>query len=78
MIELRFLTSYTKRVCVFCVQLPASAVNVTLLACAAERRAAAPSSAAAVGRQAAATIDRYLLLARHSAVNPPHAAVAVE
>jgi len=45
-----------------CVQLLESAVNVTRLAFAAERRA----------------VDRYLLLARRSAANPPHAAAAVE
>jgi len=47
-----------------------SAVNVTLLAFAAERRAA--------GRPTAAAVDRHLLLARRSTANPPHAAAAVE
>jgi len=49
---------------------------VTLLAFAAERRAAAPLLLA--GRPAAAAVDRYLLPARRSAANSPHAAVAVE
>jgi len=47
-----------------------SAVNMTLPASAAERRAAA-------GRPAGA-VDRYLLSARRLAANPPHAAAAVE
>jgi len=51
-----------------CVQLPTAAVNVTLLASAAERR----------GRPAAAAVNRYLTPARRSAANPPHAAAAVE
>ena len=50
-----------------CDQLPTSAVDATLLAFAAERRAA-PTLAA---------VDRYLLAARRSAANPPHAAAAV-
>ena len=54
----------------------ALAVSVTLLAFAAERRAAAPLLLA--GRPAAAAVDRYLLPARRSAANSPHAAVAVE
>ena len=45
-----------------------SAVNVTLPAFAAERRAAAPLLLG----------DRYVLPAKHSAANPPHAAAAVE
>ena len=45
-----------------------SAVNVTLPAFAAERRATAPSLLG----------DRYVLPAKHSAANPPHAAAAVE
>jgi len=51
------------------VQRPTSADNVTLLAFAAERRAAL--------RLAAAAIDRYLLPAEPTAANPPqrHAAV---
>jgi len=56
-----------------------SAVNVTLLAFAAERRAAAPyCGAVAAGRPAPAAVDRYLLLARRSAANPPHAEATVE
>jgi len=47
-----------------CVQLPTSAYNVTLLAFAAERRAAVyPAAAATVGR---------------TATKPPHAAAAVD
>jgi len=49
-----------------CVQPPASAVNTTLLAFAAERRRTARLHAA----WHRATIDRYLLPA---AANPPHA-----
>ena len=57
-------TSITKQVC---VQHRASASNVTLLAFAAERRAAAPLLLSA-GR---AAIDRYLLLPGRTAANPP-------
>jgi len=59
-----------------CVQLPTSAVNVTLLASAAERRGR--PAAAAGGRPAAAAVNRYLTPARRSAANPPHATAAVE
>jgi len=48
------------------VQLPTSAVNVTLLASAAQHRAAR--------RPTAGAVDRYLLPARHSAANLLHAA----
>ena len=51
------------------VQLPTSAVNVTLPALAAARCAAIPCCDA--GRTA---IDRYLLPAGSTAANPPHAA----
>jgi len=54
-----------------CVQPPASAVNTTLLAFAAQRRRTARLHAAWHPQQARrATIDRYLLPA---AANPPHA-----
>jgi len=55
-----------------CVQPRSSAVNTTLPAFAAERRAAAPLPLGA------AVVDRYLLLARRSAANPPHPAAAVD
>jgi len=62
-----------------CVQLPTSAVNVSLLVLAAERRAATPCcGATAPGSPTAAALVRYLLPARRSAANPPHAAAAVE
>jgi len=54
-----------KRGNVITVQLPTSAVNVILLAFAAERRAAAPLLLSACGR---AAID--LLPAGHTAANP--------
>jgi len=57
-----------------CVQPRSSAVNTTLPAFAAERRAAAPLPLGA----GAAVVDRYLLLARRSAANPPHPAAAVD
>jgi len=50
------------------VQLPTSAVSVTLLAFAAERRAASPLLL---------DVRRCLLPARRSAANPPHSAPAV-
>jgi len=60
-----------------CVQLPTSAVNVTLLVFAAGCRAAARCCGAAVAeRPAAAVADRYLLLARRAAANPPRTAMA--
>jgi len=52
------------------VQPPTAAVNVTLLAFAAERRAA--------GRPQPVAADRYLLPSGHQAANPPHAAAAVD
>ena len=62
-----------------CVQLPTSAVNVSLLVLAAERRAATPCcGATAPGSPTAAALVRYLLPARRSAANPPHATAAVE
>jgi len=61
------------------IQLPTSAVNVTLLAFAVESRvAAACCGAAAAGRPTAVAIDRYLLPAGPLAANSPHAASAVE
>jgi len=52
---------------------------VTLLALAAERRAAAPCrGAAAAGRPVDAAIDRYLLPPRRSAANPPDDSAAVK
>jgi len=49
-----------------------SAVDVTLLAFAAECRAAALCcDVAAAGRPAAAAIDQYLLSAQRSSANPP-------
>jgi len=57
-----------------CAQLPTSAVNVALPACAAARRAAALCCCGA-GR---AAISRYLLPAWPTAANPPHAAAAGE
>jgi len=53
------------------VQLPTTADNVTLLAFAAERRAAA-------GRPAADAVDRHLLLAGPTAANPPQRRAAAE
>ena len=50
-----------------CVQLPTSADNVALLAFAAARRAATWLRLAA----GHAAIDRYLLVAGHTAANPP-------
>jgi len=52
-----------------------TAANVTLLAFAAERRAATPTAA---GRPVAAADDRYFLPARRSAANPPHTMAVVE
>jgi len=49
-----------------------SAVNMTLPAFAAERRAAAPLLLGA------GAVDRYVLPAGRSAANPPHAAASVE
>ena len=52
-----------------------SAVNRALPTVAAERRAVAPCCGAfAAGRMAPAVVDQYLLTARRSAANPPHAA----
>ena len=48
---------------------------MTLLAFAADRRAAAAPLLPGAGR---AAIDRYLLPAGPTAANPPHAAVAVD
>ena len=53
-----------------------TAANVTLLAFAAERRAATTPTAA--GRPVAAADDRYFLPARRSAANPPHTMAVVE
>jgi len=58
-----------------CVQPSTAAVNVTLLAFAADRRAAAAPLLLRAGR---AAIDRYLLPAGSTAANPPHAAAAVD
>jgi len=56
-----------------------SAVNVTLPASAAERRAAALCCVAvAAWRPTLAVVDRYLLPAQPSVADPPHAAAAVE
>ena len=56
------LTHFRKANKSVCVQLPTSTVNVTLLAFAAERRAAVPCcGAAAAGRPATAAVVRYLL-----------------
>jgi len=56
-----------------------SAVNVTLPAFAAERRAADPCcGAAAAGCTAPAAVDQYLLFARRSAAKPRHAGAAVK
>jgi len=69
-----------------------SAVDTTLPAFAAERRAAAPCHSTvlrhravapccgtvAAGRPAFAAVDRYFFPARRSAANSPHAAAAVE
>jgi len=57
-----FQQNTTKQVC---VQLPTLGVNVTLLAFAAERRAAAPLLLSADR----AAIDRYILPAGHTAAN---------
>jgi len=54
-----------------CVQPSTAAVNVTLLAFAAVRRAAAAQLLLGAGR---AAIDRHRLSAWPTAANPPHAA----
>jgi len=53
-----------------------SAVNMTLPAFAAERRAADPGCGAAAAGRPALSID--LLRVRRSAANPPHAAAAFD
>ena len=56
-----------------------SAVNITLPAFAAERRAAAVAAECwRLLQERRAAIDRYLLPAGRSAANPPHAAAAVD
>ena len=55
------------------VQPPPMAVKVTLSAFPAERRRLLHSA-----RSAPAAIDQYILPARRSAANPPHAAAAVD
>ena len=64
-------SSYTAYFHQVCVQLPTSAVNVTLLAFAAERHAAARSCGAVAAGCLAAATD---LPTQSSAANPPHAA----
>ena len=60
-----------------CVQLHTSAVNVTLLAFAAERRAAAPCcSASAAGRPAPAAVAQYFPPARRLEANTRSSAIA--
>jgi len=54
----------------FCIQLSTAAVNVALLAFAADRRAAATLG---TRRTQHDDVDRYLLSAGRPAANPPHA-----
>jgi len=54
-----------------------SAVTITLLAFAAEHRTAR-AARLTCSQACCAANDRYLLPARHSAANPPHAAAVVD
>ena len=69
--------SAISQICLGAVQLPMSAVNMTLAVFAAERRAAAPCCGAAAAERRL-HVARCTSSCRRSAANPPHAAAAVD